>query len=153
MKKSLKITYNVIVFILLNTLYYICNYFPKHIIEFSSWKSLFGIFLNFIFYILFFSIIIIIFKKDKTVFCQDLFNPSLSFKEKIEIKLLFKLLCIQIAIDFVYSFSTLYLTKYSGFVASFLTLIGWLAFYLVTTHKKHNLTASKKIFCFNFNHL
>lgn len=146
MKKSLKITYNTIVIILLNMVYYICNYYPKHIIEFSSWKSLFGILLNFIFYILFFSAIIIVFKKDKTVFSSNLFNPFLSFKERFEIKLLFRLLSIQIAIDLVYRISSLYLTKYSGFVATVLTLIGWFAFYFVTTNKKHNLTESKKYF-------
>ena len=101
------------VFILLNIFYYVCNYFPKHIIGFSSWKSLFGMFLNFIFYVLFFSIIIIVFKKDKTVFSNNLFNPFLSFKERFEIKLLFRLLSIQIVIDLVYSISSLYLTKYS----------------------------------------
>lgn len=146
MKKSLKITYNTIIIILLNIVYYICNYYPKHIIEFSSWKSLLGILLNFIFYILFFSIIIIVFKKDKTVFSSNLFNPFLSFKERFEIKLLFRLLSIQIVIDLVYSISSLYLTKYSGFIATVLTLIGWSAFYFVTTHKKHNLTDSKKHF-------
>lgn len=146
MKKSLKITYNIIVFILLNIFYYVCNYFPKHIIEFSSWKSLFGMFLNFIFYVLFFSIIIIVFKKDKTVFSSNLFNPFLSFKERFEIKLLFRLLSIQIAIDLVYSISSLYLTKYSGFFATVLTLISWFAFYLITTNKKPNLLKSKKYF-------
>lgn len=123
--------------------FYICDYYPKHIIEFSSLKSLLGILLNFIFHILFFSIIIIVFKRDKTVFSSNLFNPFLSFKE---LKLLFILLSIQIAIDLVYSISSLYLTKYSGFVATVLILIGWFAFYFVTTNKKHNLTKSKKYF-------
>ena len=144
--KSLRITYNTIVILLLNIVYYICNYYPKHIIEFSSWKSLFGVFFNVIFYILFFSILILVFKKDKTVFSSNLFNPFLSLKERFEIKLLLKLLSIQIAIDLVYIFSSLYLTKYSGFVASLLTLNGWFAFYFVTTNNKHNLFKSKKHF-------
>lgn len=136
MKKSLKAIYNIVTFLLFNTVFYLCNYYPRHIIEISSLNSLFAILLNLIFYTLFFSIAIIVFKKNKTIYCKNIFNPFLPFAERFEIKCLFKLLSVQIIIDLVYCVFSVHLTKYCGLVSSVLTLVGWVAFYLIITNKK-----------------
>ena len=146
MKKALSITYNTFALILLNIVFFICNYYPKHILEFNSWHSLLVSFLNLLFYVLFFSLIIIFFKKEKTVFSKELFNPFIPFKEKFELNSLFVLLFAQIITDLLNFFSSLYLTKYAYFVSSFLTLINWLIIYLISTHKKHSIFISKKYF-------
>ena len=146
MKKSLKITYNVITLFFLNFTYYVCNYYPKHIVEFSSWESVVGVLWNLLFYFLLFSILIIAFKKDKTIFSSQLFNRFSPIMERFEITLLLKLFAVQMAVDFVYLLSAIYLKEYTGFIGSVLTLAGWFAIYFVATKNRFNLLNNKKYF-------
>ena len=146
MKKSLIITCNAITVFFLNFIYYVCSYYPKHIVEFSSWESVFGVLWNLLFYFLLFSILIIAFKKDKTIFSSQLFNRFSPIMERFEITLLLKLFAVQMAVDFVYLLSAIYLKEYTGFIGSVLTLAGWFAIYFVATKNKLNLLNNKKYF-------
>lgn len=146
MKKSLIITCNAITVFFLNFIYYVCSYYPKHIVEFSSWESVFGVLWNLLFYFLLFSILIIALKKDKTIFSSQLFNRFSPIMERFEITLLLKLFAVQMAVDFVYLLSAIYLKEYTGFIGSVLTLAGWFAIYFVATKNKLNLLNNKKYF-------
>ena len=141
-------TYNIITLILLNAIFFICNYFPKHILEFASVYSFIAIFLNLIFYILFFSIIIIIFDKNKCVFSNDIYNPFEAISKRFAIKKLCLLIVAQIIIDILSFIFNIFFAEKSCVLVTILTFANWILIYVIATDKSNNLFKRKKLLAF-----
>ena len=61
---------NGLILLLLNFSYFICNFYPKHLLEFNGVLSIVGVVLNLVFYFIFALFLIIVFNKNKNPFKQ-----------------------------------------------------------------------------------
>ena len=85
MKKQI-VFFNTISIILLNIIFWVCNYYPRHLFEFGSVNTVIATILNFIYFIGYFFVLYIFFVKNKTFFSENIFNTFQPFKEQIDIK-------------------------------------------------------------------
>ena len=65
---------NGLTLVLLNFSYFICNFYPKHLLEFNGVLSIVGVLLNLVFYFIFALFLIVVFNKNKNPFSENIFS-------------------------------------------------------------------------------
>ena len=144
MSKSKKITLNIITVTLFSVLFWVCNDYPKHILETSRLFSLANI-LRFLYYILFFFVLSLIFTKNKTLFCKQLINPFEPVIKRFNILKISVLIAVQILIDVLKNVLSGALRPYTYVVNSICVLLMWIVIYLVLADKEKNIFKNKKV--------
>lgn len=100
MSKTNKIFFNTITLLLLNTVFFIGNIYPRHILETSALKIDFYITVfNFLYHLVFFSFLVFYISKDKTLFSNDQFIFNIKLNTNY-IKKVVALLVLQFVTDF-----------------------------------------------------
>ncbi len=135
---------NCFILILFNVVFFVCNFYPKHIFEISSPLFVFSIALNIVFYIAFFCFLSIVFKRNKTPFSNNVFSPLETFSERLCIKPILMLLATQIIFDIVYIVLSQTIKQYCIYFADIFTLAQWIIIYCVFTKKQKNIFNNKK---------
>lgn len=150
------IVLNTLTFIVFNLTFWLCNLFPKHILEFESWHSILAILWNLIFHGAYFFFLIVCFTENKSLFSKKLLaNPRSSFKDRFHIRRIFILFAIQLMIDLLSYGVSFFLNEYSALLWDTLTVAKWLVTYFIlqkgqekSIYKKRSLTAITLIFVF-----
>lgn len=145
MKKSEVALWNILTLFLLNITFFLCNTFPKHIIEINTLLSIISIIVNLLFYIIYFLSLIIFFKKDKTWLSDGLFERSVTFVEKFEVKKLCVLLLVQVLFDIIKMLISMFVHEWIYFIYDTLTFANWITIYIIVSNKKTGILGNKKI--------
>lgn len=128
---------NCVLIIVMNLIYFVCNRFPKHIIEFSGPNNVFATIVNLLYFIIYFMVLIIAFSKSKTIFSEFVFSPFEKFAKRFEILRLAGLIVLQIAIDLI----AFYLTSFDImqlYILDTITFVQWILIYLICANKETN---------------
>ena len=91
--------YNCLLLILLNIAYFVCNRYPKHIIELGSSYAVFSVIFNLAFYVIFSLLIVVSFGDNKMLFSGSQTESFKERKKKKQIKKIGLILLCQILID------------------------------------------------------
>lgn len=135
MTKSKKIALNTIVLIVGNILFWACNIYPKHILEFSSVYSLISIFLNLIYFVIFDYFLIIVFSQNKALFSKNIFDATLPVVKRFKIWKLIILLLIQIVVDGFILLLNKTATEWTYIGKDVLIILHWFAIYTLLAEK------------------
>lgn len=144
MKKQI-VFFNTISIILLNIIFWVCNYYPRHLFEFGSVNTVIATILNFIYFIGYFFVLYIFFVKNKTFFSENIFNTFQPFKEQIDIKKMVILLVSQIVLELLRINISAFVKEFYCILIDTFTVISWIIVYFILTIKCDNFIKSKKI--------
>ena len=127
---------NVLTLLLLNIVFFVCNIYPKHIIEINNPVS---IAFNLIYYILFALFLIISINKNKNIFSEYIFF-SLEKNRWKPILIRILLICgIKISFDIIILFLPLVLNENTVYLSDIFTVLLWIAFYGICASKEENV--------------
>ena len=132
---------NILCLFLLNTMYFVCNLYPKHIVEVNS---PFSVVINLLFYILLSVLLVISISKNKNVFSKHIFSPLEKFSQKVEIKKIVLIIAIKIAFDIILLLLNSILKSNVLYAYDFATVLIWVILYNVCAGKENNLFLKKK---------
>lgn len=90
---------NSLTIIAFNFAFWLCNYYPRHILEFSSFYSIVSIIINLLYFLIYDWFLIVVFCKNKTLFSKNINKRSLPLYQKIELKKISTLIIIQVIFD------------------------------------------------------
>ena len=145
MSKKLKLSYGLIPIILLNFLYWLCNNYPKHILEFDAKHSIISIAINVIFFSIYNFFLVLIFCKNKTVYSKDIIDNNLPLYKRVEFRKIAFLFGIQLIVDTI----TILLNKTSvqlfPYFTDILMIVNWIVIYLVLTSREFTFLKNKKV--------
>ena len=132
---------NVLTLLLLNIVFFVCNIYPKHIIEINNPVS---IAFNLIYYILFALFLIISINKNKNIFSEYIFF-SLEKNRWKPILIRISLICgIKISFDIIILFLPLVLNENTVYLSDIFTVLLWIAFYSICASKEENVFRKRK---------
>lgn len=131
--------YNCLLLILLNVVYFVCNRYPKHIIELGSIYSVFSIIFNLAFYIILALLIVVSFSNNKMLFSGSLSSSFGGQKKNNQIKEIGFILIYQILIDVLLLILREKLNVNIYFFIDFTTAIQWVIFYIICVDKEKNI--------------
>lgn len=135
---------NVLSLLLLNILFFICNIFPKHILEINSPQSVLSVIFNLLFYLIFAWLLIVSINKNKNFFSTDIFTPFEKFSRKIELKKILLVCATQICIDIISLLLNTALNENILYAKDCFAIISWVAFYNICATKENNIFRNKK---------
>ncbi len=137
---------NYFMLIFFNIVFFMCNQYPKHILEFNSWLSVAAVLLNTACYFVFFLALSIMFKRNKTpLFSKYIFSPLENVWQKLCIKEISVLFITQMVFDIAYILLSHKFEQYGNYFADAFTLAQWIIIYCVFTYKQKSLWGNKKI--------
>ncbi len=123
---------NILTILTLNMAFWICNLYPRHILEFDSVGSIVSVLINLIFFAVFDYVLILAFSENKSLFSQDILK-------KEHLKKLAVLLGIQLLIDGVAcSLGSLEL-EWRYLITDALIAVQWIVGYIVITYRKNSV--------------
>lgn len=135
MTKSQKIALNTITLIVGNILFWICNIYPRHILEISSVYSLIAIFLNLIYFVIFDYFLIIVFSQNKAFFSKEIFDITLPVIKRFKIWKLVTLLFMQIIVDGLILLLNKTAAEWAYIGIDVLIVLHWFAIYAFLANK------------------
>ena len=139
MNKIQKTTINTITVLLFNIAFWICNYYPRHLLEFSEITSGLSVFVNLLYFVFFYYFVILAFKRNETLFsnrCRDEKNP---------IKFLPLLLIIQLVFDGVNVALDSAGAKLNFNGIGIFTVVQWILIYFILTKDDENIFKNRKV--------
>ncbi len=140
MTKKKSIAYNCISLLLISIAYWLCNYYPKHIVEFGAYGfSVIGTFFNAIVILLYCFLLTIFFCKSKTLFSENIFGSDLPITATFCIKKLFLSASVFLLCDILRSVTQPFLAEWSYIFIDVLTVVTWLTIYSILTFKSDSL--------------
>lgn len=123
---------NILTILMLNIAFWICNLYPRHILEFDSVGSIVSVLINLIFFAVFDYAIILAFSENKSLFSHDILK-------KEHFKKLAVLLVIQFLIDgVVCSLGALEL-EWRYLITDALIAVQWIVGYIVISYRKNSV--------------
>lgn len=134
---------NVVTLWMLGLLFWICNTYPRHILEMRGTGFLFAIVLNAVYHAAYF-IFLNLALHDTHILSKAFADSFESLPKKLYLSKVIVLLIIQIAADAVRFELTVLAKNYSYLVLDILTVLNWLLIYFVVTGKKGNLFSRRK---------
>lgn len=137
---------NVISLVLFNTMFFVCNIFPKHIIEINSPLSVFPILFNLLFYLFFSVFLTISITTNKNFFSKYVFLSLGNFNKSFLIKRIVGVFLTQIISDIILILSTPILSEYAILMHDFLTIATWIIIYNICATKENNMFYKKKAY-------
>lgn len=145
MSKKIKLSYGLIPIILLNFLFWLCNNYPKHILEFDTMYSIISVAINVIFFTIYNFFLILIFCKNKTVYSEDIIDNNLPLHKRIEFRKIAFLFGIQLMVDAI----TILLSKTSvqvfPYVTDILMIANWIVIYLLLANREFTFLKNRKV--------
>lgn len=135
MSKSKKFTLNTLALILGNVLFWLCNYYPKHILEISFDQSIVSTIINFIYFVLFDFFLIIVFSKNKAPFAKNLFDKKESIVKRFELIKLCALILVQLAVDGIVWLIGEVATDWSYVIFDAVIVLQWFIIYIIVADK------------------
>ncbi len=143
-KKVETVILNILTLIILNLIYWLCNLYPKHILEFNSWQSILALFWNLIYHGIYFFFLAICFIENESFFSSKVYSISTkALKDRFHIRELCQLLILQLFIDLLNYGSALFFDKYSVLLVAVITIIKWLLTYFIL-QKHQEISIYKK---------
>ena len=136
---------NGLILLLLNFSYFICNFYPKHLLEFNGVLSIVGVVLNLVFYFIFALFLIIVFNKNKNPFSENIFSPLETFWQKIKIKKIALIIAAKIVFDILKISLSSVLGKNVLYFIDFSTIALWIIFYNICVTKESNIFLKKPL--------
>lgn len=134
---------NCITLLVFNIIFFLCNVYPKHILEFKNASSIFATVLNLLFFFFYFVFLNIAF--NNTHFLSENFGfHFVSFTKKIYVSKTLKLLIAQTIIDITKLLICFITKSYSYFVIDIITMVGWLSIYFIIVKKKFNVFIKRR---------
>ena len=137
---------NVLSLFLLNMIFFLCNFYPKHIIEINSPFSFVAIILNLLFYLLFSFYLVILFNKNKNFFSEKIFSPFEKFTQKIQLKKIVIICSIQILFDLLMSCLKLIFNKNILYFSDIIIILIWVINYIICVKKENNIFLRKRFY-------
>lgn len=129
---------NTLAILTLNIAFWICNLYPRHILEFDSVGSIVSVLINVIFFAVFNYVLILAFSENKSLFSHDILK-------KEHFKKLAVLLVIQFLIDgVVCSLGALEL-EWRYLITDALIAVQWIVGYFVITYRKDSIFKKSNI--------
>lgn len=144
MKKTHKIILNTITLIVFNVLFWLCNIYPKHIIELSSSNSLLLIIINVVYFIGYFLFLQIVFSINKTLFSKKCFSFSDRHTKILYIGKITSIVLFQVIIDLIYATCLQNIgVKFEYIGTSIVILLQWVVLYFTFADK--NVLCKKNV--------
>lgn len=137
--------YNCLLLVLLNAVYFMCNRYPKHIIEVGSNYSVFSSIFNFAFYIILALLIVGSFSNNKLLFSGSQPAPWEWKSKKKQIIRIGFILIFQIFIDVLLLILREKLNENIYYFIDFITVIQWIVFYILCVDKEKNIFIRKSV--------
>ena len=132
-----------ITLLLFNIVYFLCNTYPKHIVEISGSLSVVAIIFNFIYYILFALFIFVAFNKNHKSFFTDFFSRVNKTVRRIVLSRVLLICALQVTFDILTIFAFPLLNDKILYVNDLLTVLGWIGFYIICADKDENIFLQK----------
>ncbi len=133
MKKSSRIILNVMTVVVLNFVFWLSNYYPRHLIE---RLPVLGI-MNFLYFIIYFSVLIVIFGRERSIFDKNIFNKALPWYERFALAKLMILMLCQLTFDLIgYISDQVFDGGVNAIIQVVLVAAWWIAVYMIITWKK-----------------
>ena len=137
--------YNCLLLVLLNAVYFMCNRYPKHIIEVGSIYSVFSSIFNFAFYIILALLIVGSFSNNKMLFSGSRSVPWERKNKKKQIIKIGFVLIYQILIDVLLLILRRKLNANIYYFIDFVTAVQWVIFYILCVDKEKNILIKKSV--------
>ncbi len=137
--------YNCLLLVLLNAVYFMCNRYPKHIIEVGSIYSVFSSIFNFAFYIILALLIVGSFSNNKMLFSGSRPAPWERKNKKKQIIKIGFILIYQILIDVLLLIIRGKLNANIYYFIDFVTAVQWVIFYILCVDKEKNILIKKSV--------
>lgn len=149
MTKPQKILLNISSLFFLNIAFWICNIYPRHILEFSGYAVI-AIVLNFIYFAIYAFMLVIIFSKSATLFSERIFVDGETKRKRFCLDKMVTIIAIQILVDLFHLLFGTMESPYSLMITDFLMLCQWGVVYWILirnekTPLKSKLTWSKLV--------
>ncbi|MBE6691919.1 MAG: hypothetical protein E7586_01125 [Ruminococcaceae bacterium] len=138
MTKTQKTVINIITVLLLNVAFWICNDYPRHLLEFGEVTSGLSIFLNLLYFAFFYYFVILAFERNETLFSNSFWD------EKTAIKFLPLLLIIQLVFDGANIALDNAGVKLNFIGTGVLTVVQWILIYFILTIGKENIFKNRE---------
>ncbi len=145
MKKIYTITYNIITLFLVNVFFWSASYYPKHILEFNSWKTIIILLLNAVYYFLFILLLNIFFARNKSLFSKNIFDPYVQPWKKYGINKALVLVAVKTGLDTIRLLCSA-LIKGEYIITDVFIVLEWIIIYIVLTNKSSSVFKSKNLF-------
>ena len=148
MRKNHKYIISILLIIILNVIFWICNYYPRHIFEISL--SVFGMILNVLYFIAYYYLLIIIFKQGRIPLFEENINDFETGAKRYHIKEFLILFGFQAVLELLSNIFCLISLPWHPVASDLLLVIGWISIYLFLTAKTNKINHSKtKILVFS----
>lgn len=126
---------NVLTLILGNVLFWLCNVYPRHILEISSARSIVATFINFIYFVLFDLFLVIVFSKNKAPFAKNIFDKNVPVVKRFEIIRLLLLLFIQMIADIIALLIGKMAMEWKYIILDIVIVLQWFVIYIIIADK------------------
>ena len=137
---------NILCLVLLNTVYFTCNTFPKHIVEISSPLSALAVVFNLIFYMISALFLIVAVNKNKNFFSGDVFPQGEKFLRKIQFKKILLICAVQVLFDIIVFVLSMPLNDAALYIYDVATVLSWIVIYSICATKEQNILRRNKGF-------
>lgn len=138
MTKTQNTVINVITILLLNVVFWVCNDYPRHLLEFGELTSGLSIFVNLLYFTFFYYFVILAFNQNETLFSNRFWD------EKTAIKFLPLLLIIQLVFDGANIALDNAGAKLNFIGTGVLTVVQWIVIYFILTIGNENIFKNRK---------
>lgn len=139
MTKSKAIAFNCTSLLLFNVVFWLCSYYPRHIVETcDTGFSVFGTIVNFMLVLLFCFSLTIFFCKGKTFFSKNIFESDLSLAKRFCLKKVLLSTLVFLLCDIIRSIAEPIFAERSFIFVDVLAVVTWLAVYSILTFKSHS---------------
>lgn len=142
--KGFDVMLNVLTLILVNVAFFICNIYPKHILELNAPLSAVAVLINLLYYGFYALFLFHAFRKGKDLFSGNLLSPFRKGSRKTELTRIVLILAVQIVLDFTALCLKAALPEFSYYGLDFLTAAAWVIFYFICTPNENSIFRTRR---------
>ena len=145
MSNKHRIALNIVTVVIFNVAFWLCNYYPRHIIEIDASFSVVANVFNLLYFALYFFVLNIIFGRSKSLFSENIFNKFEPAIKRFGVGKIAILLVLQGAFDASVMLLNNTLGQWSIVATEIFTLVNWTIVYAVLANKKAEILKNKKL--------
>lgn len=131
-------------FLLFQIIFWACNFYPRHLLEINGLYSILATLLNSIYYVLYFFFILMVFRKNTTLFSEKLFYSFEPLRKRFCFKQMGLLLMLQLVLDVANMLLDFVSDGYRYGFSDLITMVSWLVVYFIAAEKEHNMFRKRK---------
>lgn len=131
-------------FLLFQIIFWACNFYPRHLLEINGLYSILATLLNSIYYVLYFFFILMVFRKNTTLFSEKLFYSFEPLRKRFCFKQMGLLLMLQLVLDVANMLLDFVSDGYRYVFSDLITMVSWLVVYFIAAEKEHNIFRKRK---------